>query len=1582
MKKTLMIVLVILLISTAFPTEAYAFHNTINCYGGIITITDDNTHDYFYVYAPTTFVQTGDLSSALPVSIIVNPGCHVTFSGEINLTGFESRESHLDDWTAHPTLQFWSGSTTLTIARGSNVKIEAKGDYSAIQVKNDCTLTINGEGDLDAEGHGGGAGIGGKEGDQSGSIIFDGSVNVIAQGGYSGGAGIGGGANGGSCKSITTKSTYTGTINATGGNDQAELIFDGGYVQVGSGAGIGGGSGGRVTANITLSGGNIVAKSGKAGGAAGIGSGAHANVDGWIIISGSCTVDAISESYYDSISLGAGVGAGYDGSISKILIADNADVTAIGGFGCPGIGGTGGAIEISGNATVDAIGGAYGAGIGGGRSADSPIINISGGSTTAEAGTYNIIGTSGAAIGGGTGGGTIPGGINISGGEVIAIPHLEGTGIGAGAYLAGGNSSVYDINISGDAVVYVGESSFNAIGSSTDLTQGIINLSGTVALFLQNTHSQTCPVNAPDFSHPTRADFAGNVNNGHMFGYKYICPQVPNAGYMKYLQISFYTRDEEPTAPTPMKMKAGGMITLPWADKSHNYNGYAVRSWYDWGSETEHAPGSEFTVTESDTLYVKWKWTLNEYTVTYLTDDNTTISGDMNQTVIHGQDATAVTVAAKSDCFFLNWSDGNVNATRQDENITRDTTYTSMGAMGTITLSFDGNEGDDTSLQNMPSSILCAEDIPFTLTANVPTRILNSFKYWEIAANQYNPGDTTTITENTTAVAKWDYKPSVRNDSASVDEGGTIQIDVLANDFDAVDPEQELTIGRIVTQSQHGTVQTVNGKIEYTHNGDSATNDVFYYKLNDPYGESYLDGKVTITITQTNDEPIVDNGIYNQTATEDTLFEFVIPSDAFSDEESSTLIYTIYDLPDFLSFDGTDTVSGTPLNADVGSHSVTVRATDEENLFAETSFVIIVENTNDAPVILDQTHDILENTGNGNYVTVITAHDNDVDDAIVFEILSGNEDGAFAMDTAIGEITVKDSSLLDFETNPKVEWTVQVTDESGLSSSALVTININDDNDKPLAKNNTLTIIENESYKLKKSDFNYSDEDGDALVLIRVLNQTTNGVLKLESEPIVANQVIALVDISDDKLEYHPNKDAYGIRMDFFEFRVNDGTDDSFDFYEITFDIIQAHQITYLDHDNSILGNEFVAHGSSASHPKEPVRDRYTFVAWTDGVSIYKKDLSDFPAPTNDCVLKAKYEANKYTLKFVDYDGSVIETLTMKYGANLTYPSAPNRRGYSFIGWGSYLANMPANNSTVITAKYRINIYTVTFLGQGGKVIESRSVVYRGKIEYPDNPEEGGYRFISWDSNITTMPSNDVTITSEWASEITSIHLEDFIKFTVGDKKDLIATIAPDDAIYQKVTWKSSNESVVSVDANGKVTAIGVGDAVITATVGGFSDSCEIIVSANVSDTGVSDPSPRPTATQENNILILPNVIVDEEAGTVTIEIPVEDLQEGATGIKLPNGEVIRLSESQEGILYITIDEDDLHSDGTFKIFVIDESDVAFGSIIAEIATDNNKNNVWLITVIGLIGLLLITTGIAMYIKQKRRSRLKMKRQR
>ena len=96
-----------------------------------------------------------------------------------------------------------------------------------------------------------------------------------------------------------------------------------------------------------------------------------------------------------------------------------------------------------------------------------------------------------------------------------------------------------------------------------------------------------------------------------------------------------------------------------------------------------------------------------------------------------------------------------------------------------------------------------------------------------------------------------------------------------------------------------------------------------------------------------------------------------------------------------------------------------------------------------------------------------------------------------------------------------------------------------------------------------------------------------------------------------------------------------------------------------------------------------------------------------------------------------------------------------------------------------------------------------------------------GYQYRCVVSNSAgSVTSNAATLTVNAATvSVTGVTLnKTSTELTVGQSETLTATVQPDDATNKAMNWSSSNEAVATVDTNGKVTAVGEGNATITAT--------------------------------------------------------------------------------------------------------------------------------------------------------------------
>ncbi|MFC2151303.1 cadherin domain-containing protein [Bacteroidota bacterium] len=99
---------------------------------------------------------------------------------------------------------------------------------------------------------------------------------------------------------------------------------------------------------------------------------------------------------------------------------------------------------------------------------------------------------------------------------------------------------------------------------------------------------------------------------------------------------------------------------------------------------------------------------------------------------------------------------------------------------------------------------------------------------------------------------------------------------------------------------------------------------------------------------------------------------------------------------------------------------------------------------NSAPVISDQEFTVAENSAIGTEVGTVAASDPNSDD-LTFNILSGNTEDAFSIDTSTGLLTVNNSTAIDYETTTSFALIVEVSDGS-LESNATITVNVDNVN--------------------------------------------------------------------------------------------------------------------------------------------------------------------------------------------------------------------------------------------------------------------------------------------------------------------------------------------------------------------------------------------------------------------------------------------------------------------------------------------------------------------------------------------------------
>ena len=142
-----------------------------------------------------------------------------------------------------------------------------------------------------------------------------------------------------------------------------------------------------------------------------------------------------------------------------------------------------------------------------------------------------------------------------------------------------------------------------------------------------------------------------------------------------------------------------------------------------------------------------------------------------------------------------------------------------------------------------------------TYEHNGSTNLQDSFTYRirDIAGAQSNIA-TVQLTIERTALP-----PLTAPDSATVDEGGTVNINVLANDTARDNPINAAGV-TVVTSPTNGTVTVnSNGVIQYIHNGSETTADSFTYRVSDTAGLTSATTTVSLVVVPVNEPPVAVN---------------------------------------------------------------------------------------------------------------------------------------------------------------------------------------------------------------------------------------------------------------------------------------------------------------------------------------------------------------------------------------------------------------------------------------------------------------------------------------------------------------------------------------------------------------------------------------------------------------------------------------------------------------------------------------------------------------------------------------------------
>ena len=126
-------------------------------------------------------------------------------------------------------------------------------------------------------------------------------------------------------------------------------------------------------------------------------------------------------------------------------------------------------------------------------------------------------------------------------------------------------------------------------------------------------------------------------------------------------------------------------------------------------------------------------------------------------------------------------------------------------------------------------------------------------------------------------------------------------------------------------------------------------------------------------------------------------------------------------------------------------------------------------------------------------------------------------------------------------------------------------------------------------------------------------------------------------------------------------------------------------------------------------------------------------------------------EPEVYTVTFLDWDGTEIDSQEVEEGQAATAPADPIRDGYTFTGWDKDFSQVYSD--LVVTAQYSQNAIFrgVTFLDWDGTEIDFSTVEFGCAVDEPAHPSREGFLFTGWSGGFGPVYQN-TTVTAQYVA--------------------------------------------------------------------------------------------------------------------------------------------------------------------------------------------------------------------------------------
>lgn len=181
------------------------------------------------------------------------------------------------------------------------------------------------------------------------------------------------------------------------------------------------------------------------------------------------------------------------------------------------------------------------------------------------------------------------------------------------------------------------------------------------------------------------------------------------------------------------------------------------------------------------------------------------------------------------------------------------------------------------------------------------------------------------------------------------------------------------------------------------------------------------------------------------------------------------------------------------------TYSIAVRVTDEQGGNYDEAFTLTVTNLNEAPIIENQEFSIAEDAAPLAVIGELVATDPE-GDFITYAIVDGIQNIFQLTD---GTLEVEDNSLLDFETNPTIQFEVSASDGEE-TSTAIITVNITDVDEAPTASVQAFELAENSANGVVVGELVATDPEGND-VTFSFLSGNDDGAFDIVGSDLVVD---------------------------------------------------------------------------------------------------------------------------------------------------------------------------------------------------------------------------------------------------------------------------------------------------------------------------------------------------------------------------------------------------------------------------------------------------------------------------------------------